>query len=47
MRGRRLPLAALALIAAVFIAWGAIRIVRSVSATPSAETPSTRSIWAM
>jgi multidrug efflux pump subunit AcrA (membrane-fusion protein) len=42
MRGRRLPLAALALIAAVFIAWGAIRIVRSVSATPSAETPSTR-----
>jgi HlyD family secretion protein len=42
MRGRRLLLLALALSAAVVLAWGAIRIVRTVSAPTVAETPSTR-----
>lgn len=42
MRGWKLLLLALALVAAVALTWGGIRIARTVSATATAETPSTR-----
>jgi hypothetical protein len=42
VRGRRLLWVALALLVAVALAWGALRIARSVSTPASAETPSTR-----
>jgi HlyD family secretion protein len=42
MRGRKLLLFALALSAAGVLTWGAIRVVRTVSAPAAVETPSTR-----